>query len=72
MTSIYPDETAARVLEVALAEVGYTEKPDNLTKYGEFTKANGLPWCGHFAIGCLTRQKSKSHQWLAQLLELTK
>lgn len=59
MTSIYPDETAARVLEIALAEVGYTEKPDNLTKYGEFTKANGLPWCGSFCNWVFDQAKIK-------------
>lgn len=42
----------ARVIEVAIGEIGYVEKPDNLTKYGEFTKANGLPWCGSFVNWC--------------------
>ena len=44
----YPLGTSARILEVALEEVGYAEKDENLTKYGEFTKADGLPWCGSF------------------------
>ena len=44
----YPDGTAARIMEVALAEVGTVETGDNLTKYGQFTKADGLPWCGSF------------------------
>jgi hypothetical protein len=44
----YPDGTAARIIEVALAEVGTVETGDNLTKYGKFTKADGLPWCGSF------------------------
>ena len=42
----------ARVIEIAIGEIGYIEKPDNLTKYGEFTKANGLPWCGSFVNWC--------------------
>jgi hypothetical protein len=50
--SLYPPGTAHRVIETALAEVGYTEKPTNLTKYGEFTNANGLPWCGSFVNWC--------------------
>ena len=50
--SLYPPGTAHRFIEVALAEVGYIEKPDNLTKYGEYTKANGLPWCGSFVNWC--------------------
>ena len=50
--SLYPDGTAQRVIEVALDEVGYVEKPVNLTKYGEFMKADGLPWCGSFVNWC--------------------
>ena len=49
---IYPQGTAAAVIEVALAEVGTVEKGDNLTKYGKFTKADGLPWCGSFVNWC--------------------
>ena len=44
----YPDGTAARIIEVALAEVGTVETGQNVTKYGAFTKADGLPWCGSF------------------------
>lgn len=45
--------TAARLIEVALAEVGTVEGPkDNQTKYGAFTKANFLPWCGSFVMWC--------------------
>ena len=43
--------TAAKMVEVALAEIGYVEGPkDNETKYGAFTKANFLPWCGSFCM----------------------
>jgi len=48
----YPDGTAARIIEVALAEVGTVETGENLTKYGKFTKADGLPWCGSFVNWC--------------------
>lgn len=45
--------SAARLIEVALAEVGYIEGPkDNETKYGKFTKANFQPWCGSFVNWC--------------------
>jgi len=45
--------TAARLIEVALAEVGTVEGPkDNETKYGAFTKANFLPWCGSYVMWC--------------------
>ncbi len=45
--------SAARLVEVALAEVGYIEGPkDNETKYGKFRKANFQPWCGSFVNWC--------------------
>ena len=49
---IYPVGSAAALIEVALAEVGTIEKGENLTKYGKFTKADGLPWCGSFVNWC--------------------
>jgi len=45
--------TVARLVEVALAEVGTIEGPkDNETKYGKFAKANFQPWCGSFVMWC--------------------
>lgn len=45
--------TVARLVEVALAEVGTIEGPkDNETKYGKFAKANFQPWCGSFVNWC--------------------
>ncbi len=45
--------TAEKLIEVAQAEVGTVEGPkDNETKYGKFTKANFLPWCGSFVMWC--------------------
>jgi hypothetical protein len=45
--------TAAAIIEVALKEIGYVEGPkDNETKYGAFTKANFLPWCGSYVMWC--------------------
>lgn len=45
--------SAARLLEVALAEEGYIEGPkDNETKYGKFTGSNFQPWCGSFVMWC--------------------
>jgi len=49
---IYPQGTRAAMIEVALAEVGTIETGENLTKYGKFTKADGLPWCGSFVNWC--------------------
>lgn len=43
--------TLAKLLEIVKAEVGTIEGPkDNETKYGAFTKANFLPWCGSFIM----------------------
>ena len=53
-----PEGTAARMIEVALAEVGYIEGPkDNETKYGEAMKANYWPWCGSFINWCAKQAK---------------
>ena len=48
----YPQGTAAALIEVALVEVGTVETGNNLTKYGKYTKADGLPWCGSFVNWC--------------------
>ena len=45
---------------IAIAEVGTIEGPkDNETKYGEFAKANFLPWCGSFVLWCAAQVKLK-------------
>ena len=59
--SNFPNNTAQRLIEVALAEVGYIEQGDNLTKYGKFTKADGLPWCGSFVNWCAAQAGVKIH-----------
>lgn len=40
--------TAARVVAVALAEVGYEEGKLNYSKYGKWNGQNYKPWCGSF------------------------
>lgn len=52
---IYPTGTAPALIAVALTEVGTIEQGDNLTKYGEYTGANGLPWCGSFVNWCANK-----------------
>ena len=45
--------TAAAIIEAARKEIGTIEGPkDNETKYGKFTKADFLPWCGSFVMWC--------------------
>ena len=45
--------TVALFLEIASKEVGTIEGPkENQTKYGAYTKANFLPWCGSFVNWC--------------------
>jgi hypothetical protein len=43
----------ADFIAAAQSQVGVIEGPkDNETKYGAFTKANFLPWCGSFVMWC--------------------
>jgi len=46
-------------LAVAQKEVGTVETGNNLTKYGEFTKHNGQPWCGSFVMWCAAQVKQQ-------------
>ena len=55
----FPDQTAARVIEIALGEVGTVEEPVNRTKYGKFTMADGLPWCGSFIMWVFNKANLK-------------
>jgi hypothetical protein len=57
----FPVGTNARLIEVAAGEVGTIEEGDNLTKYGKFTKADGLPWCGSFVNWCAAQASVKIH-----------
>lgn len=66
--SNYADGTAPRLIEVAAAEIGTVEEGDNLTKYGEFTKANGLPWCGSFVNWCCAQSGIKIHSVVSTAL----
>lgn len=59
MTKVHADNTAERLIQIAEAEIGYAETFDNLTKYGEAMKANGLPWCGSFVNWCARKAKVK-------------
>lgn len=44
-----PMGTPEKFVEVAKSQVGYVEGPkDNQTKYGAYTGANFLAWCGSF------------------------
>ncbi len=47
-----PDE-ALRVLAVAVGELGYTEGPNNLTKYGEWAGDKNAAWCAEFVCWCV-------------------
>ena len=57
----YPQGTAPHAIEIAKAEIGYVETPDNITKYGEAMKANGLPWCGSFCNWVLKEAGVRVH-----------
>jgi hypothetical protein len=48
--------SAADVIRIASAEVGYTEGPNNRNKYApEVGDANNQPWCGTFTDWCLIK-----------------
>lgn len=57
--SNYPEQTPARLIQIALDEVGYVEQPVNVTKYGKHTMADGLPWCGSFVMWCCAKANIK-------------
>lgn len=59
--SIYPDGTNARLIEVAVVEIGTIEEGNNLTKYGKFTGFDGQPWCGSFVNWCANQAGVKMH-----------
>ena len=63
----YPIGTAAKLIEVASQEVGTIEEGDNLTKYGKFTKADGLPCRGltkyKCAVALLAASKGSVSAW---------
>jgi hypothetical protein len=61
LTEKFPVGTAAALIAVAKAEIGTIEEGDNLTKYGKFTKADGLPWCGSFVNWCAAQAGVKIH-----------
>lgn len=51
--------TVDEVLATAFAEVGYVEKPVNITKYGAFFKSNPAQWCGLFVMWVMAQAKQK-------------
>ena len=57
----YPQGTAPHAIEIAKAEIGYVETPDNITKYGEVMKAQGQPWCGSFCNWVLKEAGVRVH-----------
>lgn len=57
----YPKGTAALAIDIALKEQGTIEEPENITKYGKFMKADGLPWCGSFCNWVLAEAGVKVH-----------
>jgi len=44
--------TVQKMLEIAYSQVGYIEKPVNVTKYGRHFKSNPAQWCGLFVMWC--------------------
>lgn len=42
--------TLQKIFEIAFSQVGYVEKPVNITKYGRHFKSNPAQWCGLFLM----------------------
>lgn len=42
-----------KLLEVASGEIGYTEGPNNRTKYGEWSGDPNAAWCAEFVCWCI-------------------
>jgi cell wall-associated NlpC family hydrolase len=43
------------IVEIAKAEIGYTETGNNDTKYGKWYKLNNNPWCAMFVSWCFNQ-----------------
>ena len=48
-----PAAFVERLLEVAIGELGYTEGPNNRTKYGEWAGDVNAAWCAEFVCWCV-------------------
>ncbi len=48
-------EAALQVLAVATGELGYTEGPNNLTKYGQWAGDKNAAWCAEFVCWCVNQ-----------------
>ena len=44
-----------KLLEIAAAEIGYTEGPNNRTKYGEWSGDKNAAWCAEFVCWCVNQ-----------------
>jgi CHAP domain len=47
--------SADKVVAIALKEVGYKEKPVNITKYGAWYGMDGQSWCAMFVSWCFNQ-----------------
>ena len=54
--------TGGDVIAIEQKEVGTVEKPDNLTKYGEWYGFNGVPWCAIFQSWALSNAGIPTHE----------
>ena len=48
-------EFVTRLLEIAREELGYTEGPNNHTKYGEWSGDPNAAWCAEFVCWCVNQ-----------------
>ena len=57
-------------LDYAIAEIGYTEKPINKTKFGAWFGLDGYPWCMMFVQWCFSKAKQPLPKRTASCSEL--
>lgn len=70
-TVIDPGETpdfVKSLLQIAIAELGYTEGPNNLTKYGEWSGDPNAAWCAEFICWCADQADQRYGQNLLNVV----
>lgn len=56
------------LLEIAVGELGYTESPNNRTKYGEWSGNPNAAWCAEFICWCVDQTDQRYGQNLLNVI----
>ena len=63
-TYVNTGNQAEDLIGVAMTQVGYTEGPDNDTKYGDWLGFPNAPWCASFISWCA--EQAEISPWVLQ------